>query len=82
MENEIISILNNLVLSRENDSQNITITENTNILDEVRLDSIEMIDFMLKLEEKYDVEFDFNQFDLLHFSSIINLSNAILNMKK
>jgi len=80
MEHEIIDILNSIIIEKENKS--IVITDNTDIINEIGLDSLAMVDFMLKLEEKFEIEFDFNQFDLSNFSSVKNLSNAILNMKK
>ena len=80
MESEIINILNDIIKDREDNS--LVITANTDIINEVVLDSLGMIDFMLQLEEKFNVEFDFNQFDLVHFSSVKKLSNAILSMKK
>lgn len=43
---------------------------NTSIVDEVALDSLQMISFMLKVEEKFGIEIDFDSFDFSYLSSI------------
>ena len=44
------------------------ITEETDLIDDIGLDSLETIQFILGLEDKCDVEIDFDtfEFDLLH----------------
>lgn len=79
MEKKIIDILNKVL---ENDEHNsLSLTENTDIINEVGLDSLGMIDFMLKLEENFDIEFDFNHFDITYFSSVKNLASYIKSLK-
>ncbi|MCI5192736.1 MAG: acyl carrier protein [Candidatus Electrothrix sp. AU1_5] len=40
------------------------------ILDDIGFDSLQLLDFVLRIEEVFDIEFDFEDFDYSHFNSI------------
>lgn len=44
------------------------ITDRTNLIEDVGIDSLQLINFLLKIEDEFDVEFDFEEFDM----SILN----------
>ena len=46
---------------------------NTDIINDIGLDSIQLIDFSLKLEEELHINIDFEKFNFCHLQSIENL---------
>ena len=54
-----------------------TLSDDTDIINEVGLDSLQMVTFVLKLEEELDIEIDFDTFDFSHLSSIGNLAEFL-----
>lgn len=54
-----------------------TLSDDSDIITEVALDSLEIINFILKIEEKFDLEFDFDHFDYFHLKSINTFSRFI-----
>lgn len=49
----------------------------TELINEVGLDSLEMVDFMLKLEEGLDIALDFQSFEFKYLETIQTLANFI-----
>lgn len=47
-----------------------TLSEDSDIINEVGLDSLQMIDFMLQIEEELDIELDFDKIDISHLHSL------------
>ncbi|SCW51566.1 acyl carrier protein [Paenibacillus tianmuensis] len=47
-----------------------TLKPETDIVNEVGLDSLQMINFVLAIEDAFDVEIDFDHFQLEHLNSI------------
>ncbi|MBU7315721.1 acyl carrier protein [Paenibacillus sp. SM 69] len=47
-----------------------TLKPETDIINEVGLDSLQMINFVLAIEDAFDVEIDFDHFDIDQLSSI------------
>ena len=71
METRIKRIISELVEDKE--IQN-TISSETNIIDDIGLDSLQMINFILMLEDEFDIEIDFDEFEyeyLLKFSTLV-----------
>lgn len=52
----------NLIKTIKKD-ENLEITEHTNLADDVGLDSLELINLILEIEEKYEVDIDLDEFD-------------------
>ncbi|NEW06393.1 acyl carrier protein [Paenibacillus sp. SYP-B3998] len=50
-----------------------TLKPQTDIIQEVGLDSLQMIDFVLAIEDTFGLEIDFETFDYEHMSSIEKL---------
>lgn len=67
MENKIIEILAEV---KEDETLKSRLTLNSNIVDEVGLDSLEMINFILRVEEVFNKEIDYEKLELDHLSSI------------
>lgn len=76
MISNIIDILRKI---KEDKTSELVIEKETNILDEVGLDSLEMINFILELEETFDIDIDFDDFDYDYLNSVETLSNYIAN---
>ncbi|WP_028561002.1 acyl carrier protein [Paenibacillus pinihumi] len=49
----------------------------TDIIQEVGLDSLQMINFVLAIEDAFDLEIDFETFDYEHMSSIERLASFL-----
>lgn len=46
------------------------LSDSSSIIDDVGLDSLQMINFFLKIEDEFDVEIEFDAFDFAYLSSI------------
>lgn len=55
---------------KDNPDLAITLSDDADIINDVGLDSLQMITFILQIEEELDFEFDFDIFDYSHLSSI------------
>jgi len=58
------------------------LTASTDIVNDVQLDSIEMINFMLKIEESLKVEIDFEQLDFSYLQSLSAFADFLSRMKR
>ncbi len=54
-----------------------TISDETNILEDIGLDSIQMIAFLLKIEETFEIEIDFETLELEDIQTIHQLRHFI-----
>lgn len=50
-----------------------------NIIEEVGLDSLQMINFVLRIEDEFDVEIDFDEFDYDNLQSISSFCEFLKN---
>jgi len=46
------------------------LSDDANIITDVALDSVQMIEFMLEIEENFAIEINFDEIDFSHFTSI------------
>jgi len=61
-----------------------SITGSTDIINDIGIDSLGMINLILKLEDQLDIQLDFEDFDISHLSSVDNLCKFLsdhCNMK-
>lgn len=58
------------------------LSDSSDIIDDVKLDSLEMINFMLKVEEKLKIEIDFEQLDFSYLKSISAFSEFLSRMER
>jgi acyl carrier protein len=58
-----------------------SLTETSDILNDVGLDSLQMIIFMMKLEEECDLELDFDNFNICHIITISRLSDFLVSQQ-
>lgn len=57
------------------------LSDQTDIINDLMLDSLQLINFVLKVEEAFDVEFDFDAFDYSRLTSIEIFHQFILEQK-
>ncbi len=78
MEEKIIQILAEVKGDQE-------LTDNTSIgtaiMDDIGLDSLQMINFMLRIEDEFGIEIDFEKFDLSDLGTISSFSNYISGLQ-
>jgi acyl carrier protein len=58
------------------------ITENTDLINEIGLDSLQMIDFLLALEEEFQVVVDFEALDMAHLTRVGALCSFIEGLRR
>ena len=58
------------------------LSDETDIINDVELDSLQMINFILRIEEEFDLEFDYDNFNYDHLSSITNFCQFISRQKE
>ena len=76
IEEKIKAILSQV---QENPTAIETLSDDTDIINDIGLDSLQMVTFVLKLEEELGIEIDFDSFDFSHLSSIKSLSEFLSN---
>lgn len=67
MEKKIINILSEI---KEDEKLKDTLTGESSIIDDVGLDSLEMINFLLMIEEEFGKEIDFERLEYSNLESI------------
>jgi len=58
-----------------------TLSDSANVIEDVGLDSLEMMDFMLEVEKRFQIELDFEQMEFDVFESITRFSEFVSRMK-
>jgi acyl carrier protein len=73
-----------LILSRikENPALAETITDESHLMKDVGLTSLDMMYLLLELEEEFDIEIDISKINIEVFSSLNNLSSFVQSMKQ
>ena len=59
----------------------VKVTGTTDLVNEIGLDSLQMIDFLLALEEEFQVEVDFDSLDMQHLTSVDALCRFVLSLR-
>jgi acyl carrier protein len=54
-------------------------TENSKIFDDIGLDSLEMINFVLKVEDEFNIEINFDEFDYSNMEDVKTFASFIKN---
>jgi acyl carrier protein len=57
------------------------VTAATDLVNEVGLDSLQMIDFLLGLEDEFGIEVDFDSLDMRHLTSVEALCHYVRNLQ-
>lgn len=78
MEEKLIKIICEV---KEDDSLIERISNSTDLLNEVNIDSLQLINMILRIEDEFDIQINFDEFDMNSLQSIDSLSNY-LNSKK
>jgi len=58
------------------------LSDTANIINDVGLDSLQMMEFMLEVESQLSLEIDFEKLDFSYLSSIKKFSEILKQMKK
>lgn len=57
------------------------IQEDSHLMEDLGIDSLQLIDLMLAVEEEFDVEIDFDNFDMKHFHSLTAFTSYISTLQ-
>ncbi len=66
---------------KDNPAMAQTIPDDADIINDVGLDSLQMIDFMLQIEDECDVELDFDHIDIKNLSSVKTFAEYLQTQK-
>jgi acyl carrier protein len=58
------------------------LSDSADIIEDVGLDSLQMMEFMLEVESQLDLEIDFEKLDFSYLKSIEKFSEVLQQMKK
>jgi acyl carrier protein len=58
------------------------LTDSADIIEDIGLDSLQMMEFMLEVESQLDLEIDFEKLDFSYLKSIEKFSEILQQMKK
>ena len=58
-----------------------TLSNDTDIIHDIGLDSLQMVTFMLKLEEELDIQIDFDNLDFSNLMSVGSLCDFLSKQK-
>lgn len=70
MEEKFKTIIKIISEVKEDENLISTLNPDTNIIEDIGLDSLQMINMMLNIEEQIGVEIDFDNFELSNLNSI------------
>ncbi len=84
MEIDVITSKLKMIISeiKEDETLVSSINHNDDLINEVGLDSLEMIDFMLQIEEAFSVQLDFDKIDFSDLKSIKSLAEFLSGQYK
>lgn len=74
MEQKIIEILSEI---KEDETLKNSLSLDSNIIDDVGLDSLQMIKFILMVEEVFNKEIDYEKFEFSYLESINSFCNFL-----
>ncbi|MBU5354718.1 acyl carrier protein [Paenibacillus barcinonensis] len=79
MQEQIIAMISEV----KDDAQlEISLNGHSSIMEDGGLDSLQLITFLLKVEERFDIEIDFEQFDFDCMESVTVFCNYISELQK
>lgn len=79
MEQQIIQLISQI----KDDAQlEKSLNVDSNIMEDGGLDSLQMINFILKIEEQFGIEIDFEEFDFSHMESVSAFCQYIIGYQK
>ncbi|WP_046234308.1 acyl carrier protein [Paenibacillus algorifonticola] len=67
MQTQIITIISEI---KNEPDLTATLTGASDMLNDAGLDSLQLINFILRIEDEFEIEIDFDQFDMEHLQSI------------
>jgi len=70
----LVSSLKQLLSALRGDPALLSLPDSASLLDDVRLDSLELLNFMLEIEAKLAVQIDFERLDYDHLGSLADLA--------
>lgn len=79
MEEQIIAMISEI----KDDAQlALSLNEHSNILEDGGLDSLQLITFVLKVEERFGIEIDFEQFDFELMESVATFCRYLSELQQ
>jgi acyl carrier protein len=69
-----VSSLKQLLAGLRGDPDLLNIADSASLLDDVRLDSLELLSFMLEIESKLAIQIDFDKLNYEHLGSLVDLA--------
>ncbi|MDW3191296.1 MAG: phosphopantetheine-binding protein [Cytophagales bacterium] len=75
---EVRATLANILVELKFEVTTETLTDDLSLIHDIGLDSLQMINFFLKLEDEFDLEVDFDDIDYDKMSSVSELINYLL----
>jgi acyl carrier protein len=79
MEQQIIAMISEI----KDDAQLAgSLNEHSNIMEDGGLDSLQLINFILKVEEQFGIEIDFEQFDFTLMGSVADFCRYISELQQ
>lgn len=74
MKEKIIEIIRNACALEEN------VTEET-VLQDISLDSLSFVEAIVKIENEFDIEFDFQQVDLSNWNTVCDIIKIVRKLR-
>jgi acyl carrier protein len=75
-------LVNIICTVKEDDTLAEKIENSTDLLNEIDIDSLQLINIILQIEDKLDVEINFDEFDMNNLKSIDSLCRYINSMRR
>ncbi|HEX9059063.1 MAG TPA: acyl carrier protein, partial [Clostridia bacterium] len=77
MSNIIEKIIAILVEVKENPDAKENYTENSKIIEDIGLDSLEMINFVLRIEDEFSIEINFDEFNFSDMDDVKTFASFV-----
>lgn len=79
MEKQIIALISEI---KDDVELALSLNEHSNIMEDGGLDSLQLITFVLKVEERFGIEIDFEQFDFDLMESVTTFCRYISELQQ
>lgn len=66
---------------KEEPSLAASLTDKSRILDDIGLNSLQLVIFLMKIEDEFNLEFDYESFNLHHLADLSTLADYLNNIK-
>lgn len=79
---EIIAKITEILKDNDENNERLNITSDTRLLEDLKMDSVEIVEFIVDVEKKFDVSFEDTDDFIEHFYDVKGIAELIYSLLK